>query len=248
MAYPKMLTKMLTHNRIRGELRHLLCRPPFLNMGISDPGWMCREHAFLVAALSALLGFKSVMCWGSLCLVGKDENGEGNSFQISQHSWAMVEGAGLYDLSVNTRPIAGPEWVQWPEGCFVEWNYHPHHSVRLEYFSSGENVKWTRAIDQNLSSRSLAGIYLGSTYDDFDRNLIEIAIDAINSPLTDDLKKLVDFDSEIYAKAVQHLWELSKLRTRSLHNLSQIDSWRQISRRPRGANNWLHHEIENLRS
>lgn len=92
---PKRLRKVLTDKRFLSELHHLLWRPHFDNHGKRDEGWMCRDHAFLVAGIGALCGYCAALCWGKVALVGPTSNGSAGLLSVDEHAWAGFEGVGF---------------------------------------------------------------------------------------------------------------------------------------------------------
>jgi hypothetical protein len=58
----KAFQRALTQFRLINEIHFLLWRAPFQNQNSWDAGWMCREHALIVASLGALSTKASNAC------------------------------------------------------------------------------------------------------------------------------------------------------------------------------------------
>jgi hypothetical protein len=210
------LRPFLTDRRVLAELHHLLWREPFMNSGNRDEGWMCREHSFFTASLAALLGHQCIMIWGRLVLVGTVVDGHVGMLRIDTHSWTGVEMMGLFDLSLNLELGRGPGWARWPACCLAGSAFYPHPVVSLQFFKENERLVWEQTAAKVIQTPGFAALYLGERYDDLSAWVVEQAVDVINSPLTDELRRLPCFNSEIYAKGVRHIWEVSHHRKRSL--------------------------------
>jgi hypothetical protein len=237
------LRRFMTDRRVLTEMHHLFWRGPFANEGERDEGWMCREHAFFTASLAALAGHRAHIHWGRLALIGPTADASTGLLRINKHSWATVEGCGMFDLSLNLAPGGSPSWLQWPSHCIAGSRFYPRVEVELRFYHSGEQQRWEEALYEERSS-SFAALYFGENYDPLDIRLVEHAVDVINSPLTDDLRELAKFDSEIYGKGIRHVWEVANRRKRSLAHLDQMQSWEAIASEPGGANRWLIARLE----
>jgi len=67
--------------------------------------------------------------------------------------------------------------------------------------------------------------YHGGEFAALPADCVSAAPSYINSPLTDDLKTLPRYSSEIYAKAIRHCWNVLNSRARPLAQLSQMNAW-----------------------
>jgi hypothetical protein len=153
-------------------------------------------------------------------------------------------GWGVFDLSLNLRPGAGPGWSGWPGDLLAGDGFYPGKKVEFrlfpaddfQLFSSAVQFAQQKAIaDRNgffayYHSREVA--WLAADY-------VAAAPSHIHSPLTDDLKTLPSYPPEIYAKAIRHCWNVLNKRARSLAERSQMEAWRIISDVEDGAVDWL---------
>jgi len=203
-----------------------------------DMGWMCREHAFFTACLAALQGYTSAMIWGRLALIGEGAGGGTGSVRVDTHGWAAVERIGHFDMSLNLEPSHHMEWKRWPSHCVAASMFYPNPKVEFRHFQ--DRNLWEQKIT-NDSATGFSALYLGETYEDLNVSLVKEATNYINSPLTDELRHLPGFDSEIYAKGVRHVWEVANHRRRSLTSVDQKQAWIEIAAGLAGANDWLAH-------
>jgi len=233
------LRRFLTDRRVLAELHHLLWRAPFTNGGKRDEGWMCRDHSFFIASLAALLGHQSTIIWGQLALVGATSDGRMGMLRIDTHSWTGVQRIGFFDVSLNPELGKGPGWARWPARCLAGSAFYPHPVVSFQFFTDSERLVWEQNTTKALKTAGFAALYLGERYEDLSAWVVEQAIDIINSPLTDELRSLPGFDSEIYAKAVHHVWEVAHRRKRSLTEVNQTQAWTEIASTALEANRWL---------
>ncbi len=102
--------------------------------------------------------------------------------------------------------------------------------------SCGEKYNEAVAFASNRDGANTA-IYWEQTAEDLTANLLDTALDSVNSPLTDQLRKLRD--DEIYSKAALHLIEIAAGTGRSLAGVAQAKAWRLIAALPRGATDRL---------
>ena len=240
----KGLRNTLTDKRLVGELHALLWRRPFTNGTQRDEGLMCREHALFTASIGAVLGFRAALCWGSIALIGPVENGSAGALYLGEHSWCMFERAGIYDLSLKLDLGDGPGWGAWPARLLAGDGFNPGKRVEFRLFHADQAADFRAAITSaTYKARDEPGrcyaLYHGKNWEHLAADYLNNACEYVNSPLTDDLKKMPSFTPEIYAKAIRHCWNVLNRRTRSLWQLPQGDAWELISASDPGALDWL---------
>jgi hypothetical protein len=239
LSQVKGFEKGLSQGTFINEAHFLFWRPPFKNKRNEiDGGWMCREHALVAASFGALLGFSSSLMWGKVALIGYVEGPpeERLGHIVDIHSWAGFENAGVCDLSLNLNEIYGRRWKAWPIKVLTMQD-HPRVNVRVYPYEASK--QWEGAITEAGKGSGFHIIYLGDRMEPLSARYIQEALDHINSPLSDELRNLND--SEIYSKAVRHLWGVYHRRRKcmSISGISQSDAWKELSRMEPGASDWL---------
>lgn len=224
---------VLSPNIVR-EIRTLCWMEPFVNRGIFDPGWNCRDHAFIVAGLLIAHGIPADFALGK-CIFVQGPSGDqppiglGNEpAQSTHHAWVFVSSLGIIDISPNLdsrqnmwRPIKfdgvfGSKWT--PEGVgrvIIADSFQNYVSILNEATHHVGKV---------------CGIYWCNETKVLTESLFRSPFKFINSPLTDRLRE--NFKESIYAKVIYHLLQRIKGESRSLETISKNKAWRIIDRYP----------------
>ena len=223
----------LASQPFRNELHHLLWTDPFMNRGLRDEGWNCREHALFVGVLALLCGFTAVVIHGSAeFIMGPTGGVNPGSIKQDPHTWVRIDSVGSCDLSVrlNTMPT-GLTWHGWQESYLLGSIFLPPAST--DYTSLVDPIK-----HQNVSALAThqrdkrAAHYLQKAGEQIDLSQIENIRKWCNSPLTDRLKKLYPTRSDIYAKAILHLDDILRGKGQTITGLPQMVAWGAIGKRP----------------
>lgn len=237
---PRRLRALLTDERVVAEMHHLFWIEGLDNAGQRDEGYSCREHAIAAACIAALAGYKAAISWGSVALIGPAPPPSPiGLLYIREHSWAMAEGAGHFDLSLKLRRGDGLGWTStWPASKLAGREFAPRGRVAVS-MTADENehakaIKLGQA--QALAGRNVYhALYLGREYEYLTRRMIGEADRVTNSPFTARLRTTPGFDTEIFAKAALHLWGVANRHRRPLKSLSKEEAWAEIAALPSGA-------------
>jgi len=115
------------------ELHSAFWKRPFVNRGIRDMGWFCRDHAWTVSAFLALCGRGSRIISGQANFVtGPSSDHHPRGIKSDPHSWNEVDRDTLIDVSPN---LQANKTQQWP-GVSLNQNYlssnlNPSPQIRL---------------------------------------------------------------------------------------------------------------------
>ena len=227
---PNALKKLLVDRRLRAEMSHLFRCAPFKNGDKRDEGWMCRDHSFVIACIAALRGFVPHICWGKMFLTGHDFHTGGiRQIQISEHSWNDVDNFGFVDMSINLDNSEENGWQGWSSKCMLQSKLYPCVDESFRYFVSGQYSDFCAASDASIANRKKTIAYYGEKIAILATDYAEGSVGYINSPLTDELKELSEFNDEIYMRAAWHVWLVSNRRARPLTSIPKPEAWAFIA-------------------
>jgi hypothetical protein len=89
---------------IAPELNYLLTEPPKLEAdGEYDLGWYCREHAFCIAVVGALLGFDFKIVRGDFLIRTASGFRLGSIGASHDHAWCQADAIPVIDFSLHFR-------------------------------------------------------------------------------------------------------------------------------------------------
>lgn len=230
----KNLKKLLTNKKLQNEVAFLLRRSPFINNGDQDEGYMCRDHSFVLSCLGSIFGVPSGICWGEVLLTGKEYNSERiHQKHVKPHSWSFFDHFGFFDLSID---YSSNELTKWDNIWSIKYlmgnkMYPTIKDTYFKYYLPEEKSTWLSEFSKSLYRENPSVIYFGETFEDLSPQFIEKSVDRINSPLTDELKSLPEYNPEIYCKAVLFLFDFINFKQKSLSSLDQHDAWDYISKK-----------------
>jgi len=238
----KQLRQHLIDRRLTDEMHHLFWSAPFDNNGRRDEGWHCREHAMATAVVASLLGHTAILCWGRLALIGMTNRGRA-LLDISTHSWAMIEGFGIADLSLNLGERSEAGWLRWPASCAVGNDFFPPKKVQYSYFTQEQREQFQQSVaratsQQDSGATTWHAIYFGERWAPLSKQLLQEAPRIINSPLTDELRAMCAED-HFYPKAFVHCWAVLNRQTRPLTSISKMAAWSAIVQMDIDALGWI---------
>jgi hypothetical protein len=96
------IVDLLTRDDFLRELHHLLWIEPAERRGKWDPGWNCRDHAFIVGFIARLLRSEAVVILGrAMFIVGPSGEKVPLGVEQSPHAWLAINGYGYFDLSLR---------------------------------------------------------------------------------------------------------------------------------------------------
>lgn len=232
----KDLPNFLTREDFLHELHHLLWIKPLVNNGIKDDGWNCRDHAYIVAGIAQVLGFKASIIYGKAAFIhGSYGAIAGMGRDLKMHSWAAVDGAGFYDLSVRLSWIEDfPEWKDWETAGLAGNGFLP--SGRVVFKMTLNEYDFQNAMNAATHLEGVnSAIYWGGSFSELTASDIENAPKKCNSPLTDKLRATFGERQDLYAKAILHLVEYLQGKIESVVKLPQMEAWEKIASRPGDA-------------
>jgi hypothetical protein len=114
---PMPLAEALQHTSFLDELHAFLWTDPFLNQGMVDHGWSCRDHTLVVGQFLVDAGASVTVRHGKCMFVqgptsdGAPPVGVGQDVdpRAGGHTWLSVDGLGDVDLSPKLK-IREPRW------------------------------------------------------------------------------------------------------------------------------------------
>jgi hypothetical protein len=233
---PTQLMAAYSRQDFLQEIHHLLWIAPLVNRGVADQGWNCRDHAFVLAGLAAIQGFKSALLFGSAAFVqGENEGTPPIGLTQDTHAWVGVDQVGFFDLSVRLSGVQGLDgWKDWGVDALCGEGFVPHGKV--EWQNVVDAAQYENRINAATHRTGVnTAIYIGKTYSDLSTYEIENAVSCCNSPLTDLLKEKFGHRQDFYAKAIVHLDEFRHGKAATLTGVSQFEAWARLVERPGNA-------------
>ena len=103
--------------------------------------------------------------------------------------------------------------------------------ITLKNYLPEDKSTWQSEFSKSLYRETPSVIYFGETFEDLSPQFIENSVARINSPLTDELKSLPEYNAEIYCKAVLFLVNYINFKEKSLSRLDQLGAWDYISKK-----------------
>ena len=223
----------LTSTGFLSELHKLLWLEPFMNRGVRDLGWSCRDHALIVGGLLELRGHRVEVLHGKACYVRGPAPGQRPiALEQALHSWLELEGGGIIDLSPNLSSAMYPGWTSVPFSGIANSRWQPEGGGRLVLCTTPQEYERDITIGSNAEGE-LRAIYLPQRRQPFSTNMVACAFEFVNSPLTDTLRKR--YTDSVYAKAIVHLSDRLEERARSLAGVSRGRAWTLIAQQSDGC-------------
>jgi hypothetical protein len=224
----------LTSKRFLSEIHAALWEEPFMNRGLPDPGWSCRDHALLTAGILGIEGIQSRFIYGRTMFL-RGFRGIGQELTAeSDHRWLEADSLGLVDLSPQVRRPRGGSPATWPgvdfEALIGEWL--PVGSGTHEVCFSGEEyarkvAEWSHRPDESVA------LYYQERVSGLSPQHISSPNEVIDSPLGVWLERFND--PELYAKAILHFSDRFNDRGASAGIANKAVLWRNIASRSAGA-------------
>src|SRR5262249_54164376 len=217
------------------EVHALLWIDPFVNRGVYDPGWNCRDHALIVAGILAANSVPVQIVHGRVMFVlGPSGSyppvGRGQDVDDSRtHTWVEVPSIGIVDISPNLRTRDHAKWRPTNFDGIIASRWIPEDNCIVRQVVSAFEYEREIALATHRQEQCSA-VYWGRDKDVFSPKLFKNAFDYANSPLTDKLRQ--NFQQSIYAKITLPLIDRTRGFGRSLATVSRNKAWQIISRRP----------------
>lgn len=128
MNAPIAYTEMLLDEQLLDELHGFLWSAPYLNQGVMDQGWMCRDHAAVVGHVLIHLGARVAVRHGKCMFVQGPTSSGAPPVGLGQEgeagpgdTWLWVEGLGHVDVSPNLGLPTGPWRPLQSPGVGASW-------------------------------------------------------------------------------------------------------------------------------
>jgi hypothetical protein len=219
------------------ELHRLLWVKPHSNKGRWDPGWSCRDHAAVIAALLSLRDVRSDIRHGWCTIIqgatqGQPPVGMGQSPpERTGHSWGRVDNLGDIDFSPRFDSSRQP-WRPLRSLGIVGSAWKVEGIPDTNVIVCRDAVAYEHEIERAFHLESAARmVYLVKEQQPFGPSMLHV--DFVNSPLTDRIRSIGG--DYIYAKLVVHLDGIASGRERSLPGQDEKKWWRTVARVPDSA-------------
>jgi hypothetical protein len=227
------IAALLTSNDFLAEMHHLLWVEPHENRGIWDEGWNCRDHAFLVGFLIAMLGDASAHAIFGKAMFAQGPIGDAPpvGFEQGPHAWTGSNLCGHVDLSLRLSGVRHPDFKfpDWPVYAIAGSQCVPFEGTRFVHTANAQ--KYESTVSQASHSEGVrTAIYLRqATPIPFTKKVLFTAFDFCNSPLTDRLRTQFGQRPDVYASAVLHLLDFLHAETGSMRELEQLEAWEALT-------------------
>jgi hypothetical protein len=231
---PADRVKHLLEGHVVPELNALAWLEPFNNSadhGKWDPGWSCRDHAVVLAALLTAQGVDAQVVHGANIFIqgatedGQDPTGLGNILsQGGGHTWTHALEYGAVDVSPRLDARV-QSWRPLPVSGLTgaDWSI-PGIATRLAVVNSAS--EYQKAVDTAIEAVETAtAIYWPKQTEQFRIDMFDAGY--IDSPLAHRLTGAAG--SDCYIKLGAHLYGMSQGVRRSLARVSQPKAWRYLN-------------------
>lgn len=213
--------------RVKGDLNWVYSVSPFRTPTGLDLGWYCREHAYHVALLAVLLGFKCRFIRGAVAVcdplpIAGTIDAQGKV--IGEHFWCEIDEVSPVDLSVTLRFITQTNDVP------IVFGTGDAHSNPYEVKFADSSKSFTDLIDAN-DSRKI--IYL--PIQEIEIDPIELLIDPfmfLIRPEKHEIGWVEIYGEEVFAMLTEHCLKLALGRCKpvsgyldSSNGIKRIVNW-----------------------
>jgi len=213
------------------ELHNFLWIEPLKNRGEFDPGWNCRDHAFIIACILTFYGFQIEFLQGKVMFVrgpskGKHPMGFGQEADKGWHTWLRVKDYGHLDVSPNLIGGLKPGWTTIPFIGIFAGKWTPVGMGQVVFCDLVSDYSHQIAAASHAEDKYFA-IYCALRSERMTREIVDSPDTFINSPLTIKLKQ--NFKGNIYLNLVSHLLRRIEKSRKSLANISRNKAWSLIN-------------------
>ena len=221
------------------ELHRLLRLKPFVNNGMFEAGWSCRDHAWVLSAVLAAHNTNHEIAIGRAMVTrGADETGPALALgipsdpnaQVAGHAWLHIADQGILDLSINTRVRHRliQSWKPVEFNGVVRSRWIPSGGGHVVVVPDGNYTKYKQAIDLSSHLRNdNAVIYMACERSLPTSEFYRSPGEFTDSPLFHFMTRTVG--EGVHAHAVLHLLGFMDGVRRPLGGLSQKKAWRILS-------------------
>jgi hypothetical protein len=225
---------LLTRDDFLRELHHLLWMEPAERRGKWDPGWNCRDHAFIVGFVVRLLRSEAVVILGrAMFIVGPSGEKVPLGLEQSLHAWIAIDGDGYFDLSIrlDESVMPGGNWFAWPVKALAANQFVPSEVASFIHTAQAANFEQKIAIASHAANLRTAVYLRESAHVRLTKRLLFGAFQFCNSPLTTMLRNIFGERPDLYARAALHLYNLLEGEAEPLVGVSQRSAWETLSQR-----------------
>jgi hypothetical protein len=220
---------------ISKELHSILWSKPFVNNGLYDGGWNCRDHALVIGGLISILGRKIGISHGKNMMVkgptkhfppigyGQDGNmGAG-------HSWIVDESLTIFDYSLKLpKGKKNKQWKSYSDPIVENTKCNNVKGATIVVTNNLNDYESEIASSTHIDD-GFRIIYYQEKYELFNPSKALDPFHWIDSPLSNKMK--LRYPKGIYVKIIMHLHELISGKAKSVAKKSQIGAWNTISKR-----------------
>jgi hypothetical protein len=138
------IVDLLTRDDFLRELHHLLWMEPAERRGKWDPGWNCRDHAFIVGFVVRLLRSEAEVILGrAMFIVGPSGEKVPLGLEQSLHAWLAIDGDGYFDLSLrlDESVMPGGNWLAWPVKALAANQFVPSEVASFIHTAQAQNYE-----------------------------------------------------------------------------------------------------------
>ena len=221
------LAALLSQPSFLAEVHHLLWIKPFVNHGVLDYGWSCRDHAMTLGLVASMLGNEVILVTGQATFVQGASGGRSpRGIEMNPHTWFRAEGSGSYDASWRLDSIRNmPQWRAWnTHGVFAS-KVAP--GAAASYFLTSYPGKYGNVVNGSTHlADTRSATYLAERIEPLTPELIEHQYTWVNSPLTD---RIMPSGKALYAAAALHLLARLEGSTDDLSPLDSNEAWRTLA-------------------
>jgi hypothetical protein len=216
-------------------MRHFLWIDPTRIGAMTDPGWSCRDHAWLTALLAHSLGHDPLLVHGEAFFVrGAAAGAASVSGHQSPHGWVYIEGVGAIDLSTRSSwHLSGGDYTV-PIDCVFANTWIPRRKGKA-YFVH-DLARFSEAIGKFSRQRNrCSAIYRIGEAEQLHEGHVTRAAGWIRSTLAVRLDAVYGNPTDLYCALLLHLRAFLEGEAPSLAALPQEKAWREIARAREGA-------------
>ena len=236
MPESRIPLRNLFSTRFLREIHHFLWIEPTQVGGMTDPGWSCRDHAWLTALLAHSLGYQPELVHGEAFFSrGPAAGGASISARQSPHNWIFVEGVGAIDLSTRSEwHLAGGDYTA-PIDCVFADTWIPRRKGKVYFVQDRQS--FAEAVDELPRLRNQwSAVYRIGEAEYLHEGHMTQAAGWIRSPLAVRLDAVHGSNpTDLYCALLLHLRAFLVGKVPSLATLTQAKAWEEIARTREGA-------------
>jgi hypothetical protein len=217
------------------EMHHFLWIEPTQVGGMTDPGWSCRDHAWLTALLARSLGHDPLLVHGEAFFVRGPAAGAASiSGHQSPHNWVYLPDIGAIDLSTRCDwQLAGGDYTV-PIDCIFANTWIPRRKGKAYFLH--DPGQFSGAIEELSRQRNrYSAIYRVGEAEELHEGHVTRAAGWIRSPLAARLGAVYGDPTDLYCALLLHLRALLDGKAPSFAALPQAKAWEAIARARDGA-------------